>query len=70
MLHQLGKRACSGIHWGAPGYEAVQSRGATSHTIGSDTRRIRWNKNYRRLGILTLATLVAALPPTLALSEV
>ncbi len=70
MLRPLGKRAGSDIHWGAPGYEAVQSGWVISLTIGSDARRVRWNKNYRRLGILVLATLVAALPPTLALPQV
>ncbi len=72
MRQLVGKRAGSNIHWGTPGYEAVQSKGVISLTIGSDARRrVRQNKNYRTLGILALATaLVASLPPTMALSQV
>ncbi len=69
-IRPLGKRTGSGIHWIAPGYEAAQSGGVISLAIESDARRVHWNKNYRRLGILVLGTLVASLPPMLALSQV
>eukprot|EP01084_Bolivina_argentea_P270217 459419_1 len=71
MRQLVGKRAGSEIHWGAPGYEAVKSKGVISLTIGSDARRrVHRNKNYKTLGILALATaLVASLAPTMALSQ-
>ncbi len=68
----VGKRASSNIHCGSPDYEAVQSKGVTSLTLGSNARRrVHQNKKYKTLGSLALATaLMASLLPTMALSQV